>query len=314
MCIMRGYCCAVLSEIPIFYMSIKPQTESKSELKSDPINDETESKQTSIYWTHKDTTTDAGWMQLLKLCKSHRYGITSDRGFNLYKNLFSASALSLNDHLKTIIASKEGQTNQLKALDCGSGRGVALKNLLNEFKEFELGTGISMHAFVSVAEDIKRFHGRLDGYFAKAQNVLSSLPSCKYHMITDVWGPYFYSIERPYLLNEYWRLLDAGGCAFIILGNSLNDVIKCRETKRIDSFVKYLAKTWPKTFYVMKGSNPWLLIRKYDIDEAMPNLDFEIVNCSSLSLETKKGTHSKTDMSYPDHIIWHKLSNKTYVS
>lgn len=267
-----------------------------------------------IHWTFKDIERKEGWSELVALCKSHKYVVTANRGLNLYRNLFMAPNESFNNHLDNLFKSKDGQNGELTVLDCGSGHGVALKNLLNEFKEFKSATGISMHAFMSVAEDIKAFNGRLDCHFAKAQDVLPSLVSNKYHLITDVYGPYFYSVERPYLLNEYWKLLNPGGCAFIVLGNSLNDTVQCPETKRIDSFIKYLIKTWPDIFIMMKGREPWLLIRKHNANEPAPNLDFKMVKSCHLNIVTKKvPSKIKKDTAYPDHIVWIKMSNEKYI-
>lgn len=273
------------------------------------------------HWRYTDVMKPKLWTKLINLCKDNNYRVTADRGLSLYKKLFftpnkstsKSSLVSLDTHLKNLISQK----SELKALDCGAGRGIALKNLLIEYKNFTRATGISIHPFLSAAENIKIFGGRLEYFFDKAQNVLPLLPSNEYNLIMDVWGAYFYSLERIEIIKQYWRLLTPGGCAFVILGESVNDndVVQYNQDdqKKMDSLPKYLVRTWPKIFNYQKDDgghgHRWLVISKNKIDDPTPNLDFKLVSSSS---KTFASVRKCKTVSYPDHLVFRKMSKIIY--
>jgi len=58
-----------------------------------------------------------------------------------------------------------------------------------------------------------------------AENIIPQLPST-FNLITDVFGAYFYSVDRVFLLDQYLNKLSPGGRAFIILNAS--DLIENR--------------------------------------------------------------------------------------
>lgn len=131
-------------------------------------------------------------------------------------------ATLMDDLQETILRDKK-----ITILDCGAGSGRALDDLLSgPFKrQIKKCVGISLHYFDNVCSLFPKHRNKIEWYIGKAEQILPRMNE-KFDLIFDIYGAYFYSPERPALINEYHRLLSPEGKANIYILTLENNFVK----------------------------------------------------------------------------------------
>lgn len=156
----------------------------------------------------------------------------------------------LNINLKRIIISRFNEVvKKVKLLDAGCGKGVAINDLLsnsalNDY--LESCTGVSKHYFANIELVLKKHGKRFNYIYGKAQAYLSELTNT-FDIILDLWGAYFYSIDKIELLRLYHQALLPNGTAVIVLSRVRDNIIVVEGQKTIPLITR-ICGDYPETF------------------------------------------------------------------
>ena len=229
-----------------------------------------------VRWTYKEMENLDLRTKFQKQCSETNYAFPTQRNMVHYFHIFSdARGNGLEIFLARLTRQHQHHQNLemtiepiiITYLDCGAGQGLALDDFLTgrlyEMKVDIKATGISLHHFTNIALLLETHKEKLEWFFGKADNVLLTLLSNSYDLITDCWGAYFYSLQqqqRTCIIQNYYRLLRPGGNAYIMLGRSPG-----LERERYEH---YFVKKWPSIFKLRCNLDKyeWLTIYKRSID------------------------------------------------
>jgi len=144
----------------------------------------------------------------------------------------------------------EDLNRKISILDSGCGQAVADEELLKSRSLDSIIskiTGVSMHHFSTIDPIVEKYSSRFSYYNATTQDFLSKFTKPQFDLILDVYGAYYYSLERPNLLRLYYESLKQGGVAYFRIQE--NDKLVLKKNKVL--FHNYLVRKYPDIFTYM---------------------------------------------------------------
>lgn len=204
--------------------------------------------------------------------------------------LYLADSNRLDSFVKSRISGKN-----FCYLDSGAGHGTAIDTFLEKYGgSTKKCVGISLHYFSDVKQLLKEHRAKLKWYLGPAQAALGRMHE-KFDLITDFFGAYFYSVERPELLRLYHSRLKAGGRAYIYLNPITCDKHAAARIKRKRVYRHLeaeLADKYPETFQLSR-EGAVLIITK--CSKRCPPIEYEVqrkVYHRSITCETRRPTRA----------------------
>ena len=205
--------------------------------------------------------------------KNDHYPMNCKRGLNTYFKKLRG----LKMHCRALQA---GKRKDLAFLDSGAGHGYFLHALCSKsvlVKQIKSVTGLSFHNFPSLSRLFGSLKDKLSWYTGFAEVILPGLESETLDVITDMYGPFAYSFDKPLIIQNYYRLLKSGGKAFVYLSHKMTSVIE--NMHKYPSYVEMLCKKCPNNFkrcghtlVITKTSTkfpaPICDVRRVSVDEA----------------------------------------------
>jgi len=185
-------------------------------------------------------------------------------------------------------------------LDSGAGKGTAILTCGEISDYLEKAIGVSMHFIKGTSRILDVDFA--DWYLGDINDVLEDVKDID--VISDVYGPFFYSPERMYILRNYYEALDDGGKAFIQVGNPeanhefVRDIVY--EGKKRTLIQEYLDQYFPEIFRLTNFN--FTLVMKKDKDKTFPNLEeLDQVESYYSKLSSRDSTkyHAPGDKSNP---------------